>query len=93
LADYDAAGYDRVYESIIRSIGLMGACGGAGRLPRGVTAQLRRSATARHLVLLNFGPSPVEVPLQGAWQDVESNVDVVKSAYLAAFGARVLMNR
>ena len=93
LADYDAAGYECVYSAIIRSIGLVGACGNAGPLPRGVTAHLRCSATERYLVLLNFGISPIDVPLQGAWRDVESDVDVVKTASLAALGARVLVSR
>jgi beta-galactosidase len=93
LANYDAAGYESVYAGIIRSVGLVGACGNAGPLPRGVTAQLRHGATARYLVLLNFGTSAAEVPLQGAWQDVESDVEVTETAPLAALGARVLMSR
>jgi beta-galactosidase len=93
LADYDAAGYECVYAGIIRSIGLIGACGNAGPLPWGVTAQLRHSAMVKYLVLLNFGTSPVEVPLQGAWQDVESDLEVVKTAPLTALGACVLRSR
>lgn len=92
-ADYDAAGYECVYGGIIQSMGLVGACGNAGPLPRGVTAQLRYSAMATYLVLLNFGTSPVEVALRGTWQDIESDLDVVKTVSLTALGARVLVDR
>jgi beta-galactosidase len=93
LADFDSAGYERIYASIIRSHRLAGACGTSDPLPPGVTAQFRQSGATKYLFLLNFGTTPVEVPLQGVWQDVESERQVGEIAPLAALGARVLVNR
>jgi len=90
LADFDEAGYDRVYAAIIRTRSLAGACGTSARLPPGVTAQLRYAATGKYLILLNFSTDLVEVPLRGLWQDVESGLKISTSVSLAAFGARVL---
>jgi len=92
LADFDAAGYELVYASIIRSSRLVGACGTSDPLPAGVTAQLRLNGTTKYLALLNFGIGPVEVPLRGVWRDLESQKTVAESAPLAALGARVLVN-
>jgi len=93
FADFGADGYDRVYQAIIESCGLVGASGNSNALPYGVTAQVRHGATAKYLVLLNFSTEPAEVPLSGAWQDLESNLDVAGSASISALGARVLVSR
>jgi len=93
LADFDPAGYERAYASIIGSSRLVGACGTSNPLPPGVTAQLRHGATAKYLLLLNFSTAPAEVSLKGVWQDVDSGIEVVETASVMALGARVLLSR
>ena len=90
-ADFDAAGYDHIYASILGSKGLVGACGNRGKLPPGVTAQLRVNTTEQYLFLLNFSGLPAEVLLTEEWVDVESKLPVVQRVTLDAFAARVFV--
>jgi beta-galactosidase len=93
FADFDPAGYERAYASIIGSSGLVGACGTSDPLPPGVTAQLRHGATAKYLLLLNFSTAPAKVSLKGVWQDVESRTEVGETVSVAALGTRVLLSQ
>jgi beta-galactosidase len=93
LADFDAAGYEGAYASIIRATGLAGACGSLDPLPPGVTAQLRYGTDRNYLVLLNFGRTSAEVPVIGEWRDAESASDLAGAVMLPALGARVLVSR
>ena len=76
------------YRSLARRLALRGATG--GRLPEGVTAQVRTAGTRQYLFLLNFARRRRTLRLEGrGWIDALDGKAVPRRVVLPPFGYRV----